>query len=69
MIYVGDDWAEARHDICIIDEADGIFAVGSRQLLIAILLQRANDAAPRFALDRDPPERVLCQYGYGGWAD
>ena len=69
MLFVGDDWAEAHHDVEIVDERrsacwrrrrlpEGVAGLAGLHALIADHLGRGRRARPGDGRDRDRPRSV-----------
>ena len=77
MIFVGDDWAEAHHDVCVLDEqgggweaagAEGLAGIGQLHALLAEHAERAGRGRDR---DRDRSRlwvAALLEAGYRVYA-
>lgn len=78
MIFVGVDWAEAHHDVCVLDEqgavlgrrrvTDGVAGVAELHELVAEHADAPEDVAVGIELDRGLLVGALVAVGYGVYA-
>lgn len=74
MIFVGDDWAEAHHDVCVLDEAgavlakrrvlEGVTGVAQFHELVAGHVENPSDVVIGIETERGPFVAALVAAGY-----
>jgi transposase len=78
MIFVGVDWAEAHHDVCVVDEGgsvlgrrrvtDGVAGVGELHALVAEYAEDPGEVGVGLELDRGLLVGALVAVGYEVYA-
>ena len=78
MVFVGVDWAEAHHDVCVLDVggevlgrrrvADGVVGLGELHALIAEHIEEPEEVSVGIELDRGLLVQALVAAGYAVYA-
>ena len=78
MVFVGIDWAEAHHDVCVVDGAgtvlgrrrvaDGVAGLAELHVLIAEHIEEPSEVSVGIELDRGLLVGALVAAGYGVYA-